>query len=100
MDKYGPGSIPSNLVGISPAKDASDVQDFLVLLKEQRGHFGASYPNEADQFCETLTPLLDNFAQSTTPEALREHGKQMVVHMSAMAAVIKRRLDQKQETVR
>lgn len=100
MEKYGPGSVPSSLMGISPASDAADVQDFWVCLKEQRAHFGKALPNEADQFCDVLTPLLDKFAQATEPQPLREHGKQIVVHLSSIAAVIKKQLDGKRETVR
>jgi hypothetical protein len=100
MEKYGPGSVPSSLVGISPDSDAADVQEFIVCLKEQRAHFGATRSNEADQFCDVLTPLLDKFAQANSPELLREHGKQIVVHLSSIAAAIKRQLDGKRETVR
>lgn len=100
MEKYGPGSVPSSLAGISPEKDAADVQEFVVTLKEQRAHFGSGQPNEADEFCETLMPLLDSFAQASAPDSLRENGKQIVIHLSTIAAVIKRQLDYKRETVR
>ncbi|MDR4493909.1 MAG: hypothetical protein R3B74_05720 [Nitrospirales bacterium] len=97
MEKYGPGSVPSSLWGISPNNDAADVQEFLINLKEQRAHFGTRHPNEADQFCDVLTPLLDNFAQATSPELLREYGKQIVVHLSSISAAIKKQLDGKRE---
>lgn len=100
MEKYGPGSVPSSLLGISPANDAADVQEFIVCLKEQRAHFGTARSNEADQFCDVLTPLLDKFAQADSPEGLRENGKQIVVHLSSISAAIKRQLDGKRETVR
>lgn len=100
MEKYGPGSVPSSLAGISPVSDAGDVQEFILCLKEQRAHFGTTRPNEADQFCDVLTPLLDRFAQANSPELLRENGKQIVVHLSSFAAAIKRQLDGKRETVR
>jgi hypothetical protein len=99
MEKYGPGSVPSSLTGISPHYDAADVQEFVVCLKEQRAHFGTQRSsNEADQFCNVLTPLLDKFAQATSPELLREHGKQIVVHLSSISAAIKKQLDGKRET--
>lgn len=100
MEKYGPGSVPSSLAGVSPKRDAEDVQEFIICLKEQRDHFGATQPNEVDQFCEVLTPLLDRFAQATSPELLRENGKQIVVHLSSISSVIKKHLDGKRETVR
>ncbi len=100
MAKYGPGSVMSNLVGISPASDAADVQEFIVCLKELRAHFGLARQNEADQFCDVVTPLLDRFAQAESTEALRENGKQLVVHLSTISAAIKKQLDGKRETVR
>jgi hypothetical protein len=100
MEKYGPGSVPSSLTGISPDSDAAAVQDFILCLNEQRAHFGTSRPNEADQFCDVLTPLLDMFAQADSTELLRENGKQIVVHLSSFSAAIKRLLDGKRETVR
>lgn len=100
MEKYGPGSVPSSLSGVSPGNDAANVQDFIVCLKEQRAHFGATHTNEADQFCDVLIPLLDKFAQADTPEALRECGKLIVMHLSSMSASIKRQLDDKRESVR
>jgi hypothetical protein len=99
MEKYGPGSVPSSLIGISPKTDAADLQEFILYLKEQRAHFGAGRPNEADQFCEILTPLLDKFAQADSPDFLREYGKQIVIHLSTIAAAIKRQLDGKREMV-
>lgn len=100
MEKYGPGSVPSSLVGIEPGNDAQDVQDFIMTTREHRAYFGNKSPNEADEFCNVITPLLDYFAQTKEPEGLREHGKQIVVHLANMAAIIKRHLDSKKETYR
>lgn len=100
MEKYGPGSVPSSLVGIEPGNDARDVQDFIMKVREYRAYFGSKSQNEADQFCEVITPLLDVFAQTSKPEGLRDNGKQIVVHLANMAASIKRLLDAKRETYR
>ena len=100
MEKYGPGSVPSSLAGVSSANDAADVQEFVVGLKEQRAHFGSGKPNEADQFCDVLTPILDRFAQAVSPQDMREHGKNIVIHLSSMSASIKRQLDGKRDIVR
>jgi hypothetical protein len=101
MEKYGPGSVPSSLAGIiSQEKDAGDVQEFIVVLREHREHFGARQPNVVDQFCKTLTPVLNAFAQATDHVLWREHGSQIVIHLSSIAADIKKRLDHKREIAR
>jgi hypothetical protein len=100
MEKYGPASQAANLAGISTKDDAANVQEFILLFKEQRAHFGESQSNEADQFCEVLTPLLDQFAEANSSELFRQHGKLIVIHLSTIAASIKAQLDGKRETVR
>jgi hypothetical protein len=100
MEKYGPASVPSSLSGVSPGKDAQDVQEFCIILREHRAHFGARQPNDADQFCEVLMPILSAFAQADGVSAMREHGGLILTHLSSFAAVIKRQLDRKRETCR
>lgn len=100
MEKYGPGSVADNLHGISPANDARDVQEFVLYLREQRDHFGRNPPNEVDNLCDLLLPLLDEFAQAADPMMLRDKGKQIVIHLSGFSSVIKLRLDQKREAIR
>lgn len=100
MEKYGPGSVPSSLTGIEPGTDARDVQEFIMNIREHRAYFGNKSPNEADEFCNVITPLLDTFAQANDSQGLRDNGKQIVVHLANMAAIIKRHLDAKRETYR
>ena len=100
MEKYGHGSVPSSLAGVSPASDANDVQQFMLAVTEHRMYFGQKSTNEADQFSEIIMPLLDSFAQSDDPESLRNYGKQIVVNLSNIASIIKRLLDSKRETYR
>jgi len=99
MEKYGPGSVPANLHGISPEKDAQDVQEFLLLIKENRLHFGNQFPNEADDFCDKLAPILNSFAQAKKPNDLRQHGTQILLHLSNMTSITKKYLDGKREQV-
>ena len=99
MNKYGPGSTPSSLKGVLVERDAADVQEFIVFLKEQRAHFGVGIPNEADQFYDALASLLDEFAQSQAPEVLRDNGKAIVLELSTFSAVIKSHVDRKHEAV-
>lgn len=100
MEKYGPGSVPSSLKGVDPAHDAREVQDFILYISEHRAYFGNKSPNKADEFCQVVTPLLDSFAQASTPDELRKNGKQIVIHLANMAAIIKRHLDARKETYR
>jgi hypothetical protein len=83
---------------ISTKNDSFDVQEFILILKEHREYFGKT-SNEADEFCNILTPLLDNFAQSSTPEDMRMYGKQLITHLSTIAEIIKRLLDGKCEVI-
>ena len=98
MEKYGPASSPSSLIGVTPEKDAQDVQEFLLLLMENRAYFGNKSPNAADEFCERINPLLNSFAQSVNAEA-REYGSQILLLIGNMASVVKRLLDTKTEIV-
>lgn len=100
MEKYGPASSPSSLAGISPQKDAEDVQEFILNLKENSSYFGFKKPNEADEFCETLSPILSEFSQSSDPRELKEVGTQVLTHLSSMTSIIKRQLDTKKEKTR
>ena len=98
MEKYGPGSSPSSLIGVSPEKDAQDVQEFVLLLMENRVYFGNETSNDADDFCEKIYPLLDKFAQSQDAEP-RKHGRLILLLISEMTSVIKKLLDAKREDV-
>lgn len=99
MEKYGPGSVPSSLTGISPENDAHDVQEFMLLINENRSHFGSKNPNEADEFCEKLRPVLNDFAQASESTDLRRYGTQVLLHLSNMTPIIKKHLEAKRETV-
>lgn len=99
MVKYGPASTPTGLAGNSTAKDSFDVQEFILLIKEHSTHFGNKTPNEADEFCNILMPLLESFANSSAIEDQMKYGKQLVANLSSISATIKKRLDSKCETV-
>lgn len=87
------------LDGASPVNDSKDVQDFIFLLKEHRAYFGNKNPNEADEFCNALTPLLENFSKSSSPDEYQIYGKQIVTHLSSITATIKKRLDSKRDKI-
>ena len=50
MSKYGPASTPSSLQGIVPDNDAKEVQEFILLLRENRSYFQKNQRNDADIF--------------------------------------------------
>ena len=99
MTKYGAASTASSLDGIDTQNDSFNVQEFIILTKEHRAYFGNKRVNKADEFCNALTPLLDDFAQASTPDNQRKYGKQLVTHLSSINADIKKLLDSKRETV-
>jgi hypothetical protein len=99
MKKYGPASSPSHFTGAISENDSKDVQDFIFLLKEHRAYFGNKSRNEADEFCDALTPLLVKFSSSSSSEDLQNYGKLIVTHLSSITAAIKKHLDRKLNTV-
>jgi hypothetical protein len=99
MEKYGHGSSPASLKGVSQSRDAVDVQDFLQKLIEYRSCFGSKNPNDADEFVEKMNPLLDEFARSTSKAQMRELGAEILTNISIMFSIIKKPLDSKKETV-
>ena len=99
MEKYGPASKPSNLRGVSGENDAKNVQDFLLLLRENRLHFGSKKQNEADQFYETINPLLEKFTRSKTNEQLINSGKPVLLHLNSMLSIIKKKQSDSKKSV-
>lgn len=99
MEKYGPGSVPSSLKGISSEQDAQNVQEFLLLIRENRTYFVNRNGNEADKLYNIIAPILDKFAQSQDENDLRAHGKEILIHLSSMASIIKNKLDSKRECI-
>jgi hypothetical protein len=95
MEKYGPGWTPSSLKGVSFEKDGQDVQEFVLLLRENRTYFGNKAPNDADEFCDTLLQILDKLSE--TSQKAREYGKQILLHLNIMNSNLKKKLDSKRE---
>lgn len=96
MEKYGPSSTPSSLAGVSPEKDAQDVQEFILLLMENRAHFENSDSNDADEFCDKTNRLLDKFVQSQGID-MKKVGSQILLSIGSIASVIKKLVDAKRE---
>jgi len=97
MEKFGPGSVPSNLIGITPSKEAQDVQEFYAILKQNRELFGQSERNKADSYCEKLNSSLDEFALSQNENDLRKYGKDLFLVLVEISSEIKSLMDNKIE---
>ena len=95
MVKYGPASTQNSLQGIVPDNDAKEVQDFILLLKENRSYFQKKQTNDADTFCEDMNTLISTFVQSGDKENLRRVGTEMLFKINTMLSIIKKKLDYK-----
>ncbi|MBI1299922.1 hypothetical protein GC175_33780 [bacterium] len=98
MEKYGPGSTPESLSGVSPENDAKDVQEFVLLIREHRTFFEEESTNQADAFSDSIWPLIDSFATAGDPTLMRRYGSQIVVALSNMASIIKTQVDTRRES--
>jgi hypothetical protein len=99
MEKFGPASVPANLRGITPSKEAQDVQEFMAMLKQDRALFGKANPNIADQSCEKLGIALNEFAQSQNEADLRTNGSKLYIILMEISPSIKTLMDAKLEKV-
>lgn len=99
MVKYGPASTKTSLQGIMPENDAKEVQEFILLLKENRSYFQKKQTNDADTFCENMNSLISGFVQSDDKENLREIGIDILLKINSMLSIIRKKLDYKQEQV-
>jgi hypothetical protein len=97
MEKFGPGSVPSTLKGITPTNETRDVQEFYALLKQYRGLFGQNTPNKADTYCENLSAALEAFAQSQNERDLHKNGKSLYIMLVDISPDIKTLMDERLE---
>lgn len=95
MKMYGPAFTSSSLQGINDQNEGPKVQDLIFLLKEHREHFGNKKPNEADEFCDIVIPLLEDLSKSLTEDDRKKYGKQIVARLSSFTSIIKKRLEKK-----
>ena len=99
MVKYGPASTKTSLQGIVPDNDAKEVQDFILLLKENRSFFQKKQTNDADSFCENMNVLISEFVQSDDKQNLKKIGTEILLKINSMLSIIRKKLDYKQEQV-
>lgn len=99
MTKYGPASAKSSLQGVNQARDASDVQDFLLSLKENRNLFQRNGINSADILCTRLYELIATFSSATTSSNKKEAGTELLEAINSFSPVVKQALDSRKEGV-
>lgn len=99
MSKYGPAATKNSLQGIVPDNDAKEVQDFILLLKENRDYFQDKPRNNADSFCEDVNILISKMVQTENIENLKNTGTEILLKINSMLLVIRKKLDYKQEKV-
>jgi len=71
LKKYGPAATTRSLSGIDPERDAADVQDLLAFVQE---HATILKGKTGVEFCKTMQPLLQTFANSLSERDLQKHG--------------------------
>ncbi len=74
MSKYGSTSGSIGLRGTSPDRDAQDVQEFALTLKEHIGLFENGNATEAEETYRSLRTLLEQFSSATTDDRRRAVG--------------------------
>lgn len=95
MEKYGPGASLSNLAGITPNTDASDVQTLLLEANKIRNYFNKG---EAEIFIGKISPLLEIFVDSKEIPQMQINGKAVLMEVSNFYSVVRVNLDNKCET--
>jgi hypothetical protein len=96
ISKYGPGSTPSNLAGINSSKDANIIQDYIIKIKEYCKYFNVKNKNSAIMLCQTITPILANFAKSNTDDELRNFGALLFDNISNFSSILKEKIDDRE----
>ena len=96
MIKYGPAATENSLQGIVPDSDANEVQEFILLLKENSGYFQKQQVNEADIFCDDLSRLLTEFVNSNDKSIMKQIGTEILSKISNILSVIRKKLDYKE----
>lgn len=93
MVKYGPASSSSSLQGVDRGKDAQEVQEFILFVKEHREYFGQTSKNQADILCDSINVLLNDFTEETLPLKQKELGTKILRRISDFTSVIKTKVD-------
>lgn len=97
MAKYGPASSLNSLSGLDPEHDAKEVQDFLLLITENRDYFKHNIKpnlwNEADSLSDKIHPILIEFVDETEGKKLKASGTKILLELNQFSSTIKKLVD-------
>ena len=98
MIKYGAGSTPHSLLGVTPEHESLEVQKLIVLIQGNRNHFEEIEIGVADEFCAEATVALKKFANSTEPHDMCDYGSKLLILINRLTGIVKGRIDEKNST--
>ncbi len=96
MEKYGPSSAPSSVMGVRNESDANEVQTLILEANKSKGAF---LKGEVDIFVSKVTPILEKFVDPQQSSGLKGNGQTILMEVSSFHAVVKANLDSKREHV-
>lgn len=101
LKKYGPSATEKSLSGVSVQKDAEEIQNLLLTINENRYLFEnkSNNINEAIILNTKLTKIIEKFVDATSFTDIKKYGKQMMFLISDFCAVLKNKIDNKNEQI-
>ena len=97
MAKYGPASSTISLSGINSERDAKEVQEFLLLVTENREYFKHELKpelwNEADALCRKIHPIINEFVDESESKAIKNRGTKILLELNQFSSIIKNLID-------
>ena len=84
----------SSLSGVSPDKDAEEVQHFITILRKNKILFDGDY-SKIDKFCHELSSLLEKLVacSPSDSESMKEHGTTIYHRLTDFPSTLKSHLD-------
>jgi hypothetical protein len=95
--RVGPTSTAQLIKGINCAYIAREVETFVAMLLERRGHFSDFYGDRAAELRNDLRTDIEGLAEAKTFEDKKRFGKSIYYRIENFAPVVKELSDAKQE---
>ncbi|MFQ2194407.1 hypothetical protein [Aeromonas jandaei] len=98
ISKYGPSASIMSLSGVTPDKDAEEVQHFITTLRKNKALFDGYY-SELDNFCNELSGLLEKLVacNPSDSKSMKIHGTIIYHRLTDFSSIIKGNLDSLRE---
>ncbi|UKA03841.1 hypothetical protein [Photobacterium damselae] len=95
ISKYGPSASMSSLSGVSPDKDAEEVQHFVTTLLRKNKILFDGYYLEIDKFCNELSNLLEKLVACNPSDSklMKSHGTVIYHRLTDFSSILKGNLD-------